>query len=234
MGMRFLAKLALCSVALFSPAAFTEPSAAPESAPQVRFVREYIRQLGELEHLRTRVEEVLQQPDANHMMEMISYSSRVQIAMRSYIGQLNQLRLEPPHDVLVANIVSLHSSRHRIHGRIAAISTAMLARPAAGAGADAEEMANEVPKLRAVLDEMDELFPNLSVLAFTTLISPTPDASGDTSRLRITAAEREALLGNLLHDFEGTLDAPDLKPLAKAAWVLRGYLLKEFTPADSL
>lgn len=232
MGMRFLAKLALCSLALFSPAAFTEPSAAPEAAPQVRFVREYIRQLGELEHLRTRVEEVLKQPEANHMMEMISYSSRVQIAMRSYIGQLNQLRLEPPHDVLVANIVSLHTSRHRIHGRIAEISTAMLTTPAAGV--DAGAMANEVPKLRAVLDEMDELFPNLSVLAFTTLISPTPDASGDTSRLRITAAEREALLGSLLHEFDGTLDAPQLKPLAKAAWVLRGYLLKDFTPADRL
>jgi hypothetical protein len=229
--MGFLARLALCSLALFAPAAFPASPAAGEAAPQIQFVREYIRQLGELERLRIRVEEVLQQPDANHMMEMISYSSRVQIAMRSYIGQLKNLRLEPPHDVLVANLVSLHSSRHRVHGRIAEISTAMLARPAAGG--DAGAMANEVPQLRSVLDEMDALFPNLSVLAFTTLISPTPDASGETSRLRITAAEREALLDNLRGEFDGALDVPDLKPLANAAWVLRGYLLKDFTPADS-
>ncbi len=229
--MRFPVRLALCSLALFAPAAFPAAGAAADAAPQIRFVREYIRQLGELERLRVRVEEVLQQPDANHMLEMISYSHRVQLAMRSYIGQLQNLRLEPPHDVLVTNLVSLHSSRHRVHGRIAEISTAMLVKPAAGG--DAGAMANEVPQLRSVLDEMDALFPNLSVLAFTTLISPLPDASGETSRLRITAAEREALLESLHGEFDGALDAPDLKPLANAAWVLRGYLRKDFTPADS-
>jgi hypothetical protein len=206
-----------------------EPVAAKDT-PHIDFVREYIRELGELERLRARVAEVLQAPGADHMTEMIGYSTRVQIAMRSYIGLLNNMRLEPPHDVLVTNIVALHNSRFRVHGRIAEISAAMLAE--AKNGVDASAMADEAPRLRAVLDEIDGLFPAMSVLAFTTLILPTPDASGETSRLRITAAERETLLESLKVEFGDALDAKSRNALTSAAAVLRGYLRKDFTPAD--
>jgi hypothetical protein len=218
-------------ITLLATVAHAAGAGGAAETPQLAFVREYIRELGELERLRTRVEEVVQQPDADHMAEMIGYSTRVQIAMRSYIGQLNTMRLEPPHDVLVANIVALHNSRFRVHGRIAEIATAMLAE--AKGGVDASAMVDEAPKLRAMLDEIDELFPDMSVLAFTTLISPTPDGSGELSRLRITGAEREALLKSLAMEFGETLDVKSRNALTSAAAVLRGYLRKDFTPAGS-
>lgn len=203
---------------------------ATSALPQLEFVREYIRELGELERLRSRVEELTRAPGADHMTEMIGYSTRVQIAMRSYIGKLNGIRLEPPHDALLTNIVALHTSKYRVHGRIAEISTAMLAGPRVGVDLDA--MAAEMPRLRTVLDEVDNLFPEMSVLAFTTLVSPTRDANGASTQLRINALERTALLGSLTEEFGSSLDAANPGPLTRAAVVLRGYLRKEFTPAE--
>jgi hypothetical protein len=227
--MRILPTLAACLLAVISTGSVAAEAAAPAMTPHIVFVREYISELAELERLRLRVESVMNEPEANHMVEMIGYSTRVQIAMRSYVNHLNAMQLEPPHDKLLANIVSLHNSKYRVHGRINEISTAMLSGSKPGVNLDA--MAAEMPELRALLDEVDGLFSNMSVLTFTTLLSGSPESA--SSRLRITSAERDGLLQSLNGEFGEALNASKPSPLANAALVLRNYLQKDFTPSDN-
>jgi hypothetical protein len=203
---------------------------AAQAAPHIEFVREYIRELGEFERLRTQAEDSMRAPDANLMAEMNAYSAQQQLALRANIAVLQKIQLGEPHDALLRSIINSHNTRLRVHARINQICTAMLI--GTQSGIDLTAMAAEVPNLRAMLDEIDELFLDTSSLAFTTLLDPAPDSQGQNSRLRITAAERADLLGRLRLEFGNTLDEQSPNALTHAAGVLRHYLRKDFTPAD--
>jgi len=203
---------------------------AAQASAHVEFVREYIRELGEFERLRVDTERAAREPNTNLMFELISYSAQLQLALRADIAALQAMQLEAPHGALLRNIINSHNTRLRVHGRIKEISTAMLIGPQPGV--DLPAMAAEMPNLRSMLDEIDELFLATSLLAFTTLLDPVPDSTGQISRLRITAAERADLLLRLQAEFGNSLDKKSPHTLTNAAGVLRDYLGKDFTPAD--
>ena len=220
----------LVYLALQTTAAMAAPAAPLPAAPHIEFVREYIRELGEFERLRAQTERAAREPNANLMFELVSYSTRLQLALRADIAALQTIDLPAPHGVLLRNIINSHHMRLRVHGRIKEISTAMLIGPQQGV--DLPAMAAEMPNLRSMLDDIDDLFLDTSLLAFTTLLDPAPDAGGQVSRLRITNAERADLLHRLQAEFGNTLDIKSAHTLTNAAGVLRDYLGKDFTPAD--
>jgi len=100
-------------------------------------------------------------------------------------------------------------------------------------GIDYGAIAARAPKLTATLDYVDHAIFEATPLVFGTLIDPVPDTNNKMSKLIIMDAERKKLIGDINSYFGPKLDQKDQPWLVSAAWVLRGYLMKDYTTADT-
>jgi len=198
---------------------------AANKTSSLAFVKEYIRELTELEDLRVDAETALKQKDVNPLDEGIHTSTRIQLALRMDIGMLQGMHLGSRLDFVPAYIINLHKQKIDIHDRLIAISTEFMSGPKPGV--DYGKLGAEMPKLRAILESIDESFLKLSAMVFMTLIDEKPDKNNHMSRLTITSAERQDLLDDLKTSFGSKLDQKEQKYLVGAADVLRLYLRKD-------
>ncbi|MGH9693057.1 MAG: hypothetical protein ACRD5Z_02860 [Bryobacteraceae bacterium] len=201
-----------------------------QETTHLSFVQEYIRELGELESVRTSADAELKHKDGRSPGNLIHISTRYQLALRTDVGILNKMRLDPPFESLVRQISDFDKQKIEIHARMIEIATEMLSGPKPDV--DYGKMAAEMPQLRAVLESIDETFMKMSALVFATLIDKRPDKANHMSRLIITKAERQALIGSLNTWFGTKLDQKDQNYIVSAASVLRSYLRKHYTCAD--
>jgi hypothetical protein len=205
--------------------ASTPGRAAAMDTPHLEFVHEFIRELGELENLRTRAVIDLKQKDTNVLIDGINFSTRTQIALRTDISILSGMHFTAPFDQIVPVIIGYANMKIGLHDRLIAIATGVISGPKPEA--DYGKIIAEMPQIRAQLDSIDHSFLTMSPLVFTMLISDQPDSAGHMSRLAITKADRQNLLSQLHTAFGAKLDQKDPDDLVNAAWVLRGYLRKD-------
>jgi hypothetical protein len=201
------------------------PHAYATETPHLAFVHEYIRELGEMEDIRAGAEVDLKRKDANPLTDGIHWSTRNQLALRMNVSILSGMHIDPPLDFLIPQIIAFYKQKLEIHERMTAISTEIMSGPKAGV--DYGKMAAEMPKMRAILESIDESFIKLSAVVFATLIDNKPDKDGHMSRLSITTAERQGLLRQLKTTFGSKFDQKEQNDLVSAAEVLRSYLRKE-------
>lgn len=223
-------QLARKSLALIIFSFIVTPAWSAETS-HLAFVQEYVRELGQLEELRAAAEDELKRKGANPFTAGIHFGTRMQIALRTDIGQLNHIHLDPPFKELPADIVRLHEGKIKVYDRMIEIETQMLSRPKPGV--DYGAMAAEMPKLRALLDSIDDSFLQMSALAFASLIDQTrPDKKGHLNRLVITKAEQQDLLMRLQNWFGAKPNQEHQNGIVGAASVLKGYLQKDYKCSD--
>ena len=200
-------------------------AATVQETPPLQFVKEYIRELGELERLRAAGEADLKQKDANVIGNGIHYSTRVQLALRADIAMLSDMHLDPQYQFVTADLIGMYKQKMEIHEQMIEILTEFMS--GQQAGVDYGKLAAKMPQLRAGLESIDELNLQLSAVVFATLIDKKPDKDGHMSRLSITSAERQELLTQLQTAFGSKLNQKEQNNLVGAAEVLRSYLRKE-------
>ncbi len=215
--------LVFCAFAAGRPAL-----AAPKpETPHLTFVTEYIRELAAIENIRDMAKQELKDADDNGKISSgIHMNTLFQLELQSEVAMLKGMRLNPPYNDLISNIISFYDFKITVFKRITEIFTFILG-GASGPkpNVDYARLAAEVPALRARLDYLDHaLFSDVTAVVFSTLIDLKPDSKNHTSHMIITKAERGLLLESLANDFGDKMDQKGQNYGVSSAIVLRGFL----------
>ena len=234
--------LALVVIAvLLSPSCFAQTKGAPAPArkptqakkpetPHLEFVNEYIRELAAMENIRDSGEQELQQNPNSTFSNMIHSSTLFQLELALDIRMLKSMRLNPPFETFVPDIMEFDERKIALWKRMAEIGSEFIAGPKPGV--DYGKLAAEMPQLRAQLDYIDQSLFQVTPAVFETLIDLKPDSKGHTSHLIITKLEKAKLLDDITTDFGTKLDQPHPNYTVAAALVLKTGLLKDFKCSD--
>jgi hypothetical protein len=224
--------VALCFAVSFSliVTASVKPPQKPET-PHLDFVKEYVRELAEIERIHASGEEELKQGTENDVFSIMIHTCTLsQLELRSQIAQLRGMRLKAPYDDLIPTLAGFYKAKIDLYQRLIDISSAMLAGPKPGV--DYGKLEGEVPQIRAKLDFIDESVFKATPLIFSTLIDMKPDSKNHASHLIITKAERDKLMETLNDSFGPKLDEKNPRYLVGSASVLRDYLRKDWKCSD--
>jgi hypothetical protein len=205
----------------------------PET-PHLEFVTEYIRELAAIETIRDAAKRELEEAsEAESLSSSIHIYTLFRLELQSEIGVLRNMRLNPPYEALIPDILRFYDSKVGVYKRLTEIVSAILAgaispRP----NVDYGELAAEMPQLRARLDDVDHtLFKAATPLVFFTLIDPKADSQNHASHMKVTRAEKARLLDALDNAFGVKMDQKDQNYGVSSATILRS-LLKERKCSD--
>lgn len=202
----------------------------PET-PHLAFVTEYIRELAAIEDIRASGEKDLKNGKKDEVFSTAVYTStRMQLELRSDVKMLSDMHLKDPFDTLIPNITAFYKEKIELHQRLIDIGSAFLAAPKPGV--DYGELAAEMPKIRATLDDIDHTLFQATPSIFATLIDLRPDSKNHASHLIVTKAEKKKLIEDLDLHFGTKLDQKDKNYMVAAASVLKAYFLKGFKCSD--
>jgi hypothetical protein len=227
-------RAALISAIVGSTLSFgSAPCWATESS-HLQFVTEYIRELGELERLRS-VAFDEQNADANAFNKMASCvrgSTRFDLELRTQISMMRGMKLNPPFEELPSNIGEFNQRRIELYNRMGEGCAAILAGPKPNI--DYGAISAEMPKITAEMEYIDHALFQAAPFVFATLIDPVPDAKNQMSKLVITKAQRKKLIDSLNSLFGKKMDTDQQNWIVSTATVLKGYLLKDYTSSDDV
>ncbi len=200
----------------------------------LQFVTEYVRELGELERLRAvAFDELNADADtSNKMASCVRSSTRFELELRAQISMLRRTQLAPPFDQLPSNISEFDQRRIELYNRMGEGCSTMLAGPTPNI--DYGAISAELPKITAEIEYVDHSLFQATPLIFATLIDPVPDAKNHMSKLIITKAERQRLIGSLNSLFGKKMETDQQNWVVSSATVLKGYLLKDYTASDEV
>jgi hypothetical protein len=203
----------------------------PET-PHFNVVKEYVRELGEDEDLKTTSEKELSEAKSpnEQFSAGIYYSKSTQLELRSQIRMLQSMHLNDPFDTLIPGLIGFYQRQIELHQRLIDISGKFLAGPKEGV--DYQALAVKVPEIRAELDDSRKAVFQAAALVFMTLIDQKADSQGHVSHLLITKAEKADLQEQLDVVLKGESDKGDHDFYISAAMVLRGGLQKGHKCAD--
>jgi hypothetical protein len=227
---------ALCVCTVCACFAQEKPLPTLPETSHLAFVTEYIRELAENEDTRESVEKDMQKAakegkTTTQMLEGIHGSTLIQLRLRAQIKVLQAMRLNTPNDELIPDIIKFYEHKIALHQQMIDISTAFLGGPKANV--DYGELAAEMPKIRASLEDADKtMYENATTWAFYTLIDERTDSKNHMSHLIITRAERATLLANLTRDFGPKLNQKEPYFAVGAAQILKAALQKPFKCSD--
>lgn len=100
--------------------------------PPIQFVQEYIRELGVLEDLRDEGAAELKEKSTNNLQPFITgihSFTRSQTALQTNISMLKGMRLPPPHDTDVKQLIDIYEIQIELYRRMISISTEILSGP---------------------------------------------------------------------------------------------------------
>lgn len=208
------------AVCLASPAWSAETS-------HLAFVTEYVRELSEIENARAAGANELSTAatEAETLLVAIHTGTVIQLRLRADIGILEQTHLDAPFEELIPNIMRFYEEKIALHQKMIDIASAFLAAPKPNV--DYGQMVAEMPKLRALLDEVNRALVEETPAVFATLIDLRPDSEGHVSHLIITRSERDELENELTTDFGRQLGQKNQDYIVGAASVLYTYLAKK-------
>lgn len=210
-----------------------EKSPRPET-PHLRFVKEYVRELISDEELKVSAQKELSEaktPDAQFSTG-IYFSKSVQLELRTQIGMLKSMRLDPPYETLIPTLIDYYKHQIELHQRLMEINSKFLALAGPKPGIDYQALAAKVPQLRAELEATQKAVFEVAAFVFTTLIDMKPDSQGHVSHLIITKEEKSDLQSNLDIILKGQPEQGDHDYYISAAMVLRAAFLKGHKCAD--
>jgi hypothetical protein len=212
----------------------THPAhAAKPETPHLNVVKEYIRELGEAEDLKTNGEKELGEAKTPNekLSAGIYYSKSSQLELRSEIRMLQSMHLNDPFDTLIPSLVAFYVDQIKLHQLLIDISDKFLAGPKDGV--DYQALATKVPEIRAELDDSRKSVFQAAALVFMTLIDEKPDSQGHVSHLVITKAEKSDLQQQLEIMLKNEPDDKGNQDYyISAAMVLRSGLQKGHKCAD--
>ena len=226
--MRKLAVLSVCVLAVGAAPIF---GAATPETPHLTFVTEYIRELATLEKIRADGEKELAEGKPEDLFSTAIHSSALfKLELRAAAAMLKTMRLNPPFETVLPNIIGFYEHKVALHQRLIEIATVFIAgqKP----GVDYGKLAAELPQVRAQLDYIDHALFDVTPLVFAALIDQKPDSKNHLSHLSITKEERAKLIKDLNADFGSKLDEKEQKWGVSSASVLRTYLLKDYKCSD--
>jgi hypothetical protein len=200
-------------------------TAAKAETPQLTFISEYVRELGENESSRARAEKELAESGADKMPAIIRNSTRIMLELRAQIAMLNGMTLNPPFAELPGQIAQFYAEEMNVYNQLMAGAVAMASGPKPGV--DYGALAAEAPKLTGTLEYLQKSLFEATPLIFATLIDSKPDRNGKMSRLIITRAERNMLVKSLQIEFGSKMEQKDQSWIVSSATVLRDYLSKK-------
>ena len=205
----------------------------PET-PRLVFVTEYVRELVAIENIRAAAEQELKASEKKDVLDVLSKgiytSTRMQLELRTQIATLKGMRLNPPFEKVIAHLTGLYQHKIELHQKLVEIGSAFIAGPKPNV--DFGKMAAEMPKIRALLDAIDQSIFKATPLVFATLIDMKEDSEHHVSHLNIAKAERAQLIRIITTDFGSKLDENNQNSIVSAASVLKAYLLKDFQSSD--
>jgi hypothetical protein len=229
-------KIAFFVVFIFAWASRPAPIAAAEKpeTPHLEFVTEYIRELAAIEAIRDAAKRELEEGgEANSLSSSIHIYTLFRLELQAEIGVLRIMRLNPPYDSLITDVMRFYDSKISVYKRMTDIVSTILAgtispKPTVDYGG----LAAELPQLRARLDDIDHtLFKAATPSVFITLIDPKADSQNHASHMKLTKAERARLIDMLNNGFGSKMDQKDQNYGVSSATVLRD-LLKERKCSD--
>ena len=209
-------------------------TAKPETS-RLSFVKEYIREMITDEDLKISLQKQL--AEAKTPNEEIStgiYASKsIQLELLSQIAMLKSMRLNPPFETVIPNLVGFYQHEVELHQSLLEIGQKFLAGPKPGA--DYQALLAKMPELRSELDTTQKAVFEATPLVFMTLIDMKPDSQNHVSHLIITKQERSDLQSDLDIILKGQPEQDDHEDhdyYISSAMVLRAAFLKGYKCSD--
>ncbi|HEY7306276.1 MAG TPA: hypothetical protein VH601_19280 [Bryobacteraceae bacterium] len=203
----------------------------PETS-HLAFVTEYIRQLGAIEDIRASWEQDMAQAKNpnDSITALIHTSTQMRLELRFQIVTLQGMKLKPPFETVIPNIVALYEKKVELYQQIIDIGTAFIGGPKPGV--DYGTLAAQMPQIRALIEYIDKGLLEASPAVFMTLIDMRQDSQNHVSHLVITKAERAKLIDNLKRNFGEKLNQKSPNYTVGTASLLNEGFHKDFKCSD--
>jgi len=224
MGMKHVAAAVVVALATAHSA-----SALPQQTKPLAFVREYVREVSEIERLRRRAENDLK-AGGEQMANCVRNMTSLQIEYRIQAGMMKRMALPGQFKELPGQIAQVYEMKSGYLGKYIEGCSAMLAGPKPGA--DYGAFAAEAPKITANLDALDHTQFEMTPLLFAMLIDMKPDSAGHASHLIITNADRADLVREIDARFGDKLNPDETPPPVSSMVGLRTLLLNGHKGSD--
>ena len=196
----------------------------------LEFVSEYVRELGEIEHLRSTTLQELRAEPENTFPTCIRGNTRMKLALSSHAAFMKRVIFE--HQItnsditkIINVIVEMYQHKIEVLQRMSDNCAAFMNGPQPNV--DFGKLAAEAPMITAHLESVDRALFEVTPAIFAALIDERPDAQNHMSHLTITTAERADLVRSLNTYFGKKLDSKDQNYTVSSASVLRFYLTKK-------
>ena len=164
-------------------------------------------------------------------LEAIHGSTRIQLELRDQIATLNRMHLGGQFDFLIPGIVAFYEQKIKLHQRMIDICSAFVGGPKPGV--DYDQLAIEMPKIRAEMEQTDHYLMDVIPAVFGTLVDLKADSKGHCNHLVITKAEKGKLVEDLTDGFGNKLDQENPNFIVGSAQILKlGLTKKNFLSAD--
>jgi hypothetical protein len=206
-------------------------AAKPETS-HLSFVQEYIREMTTDEDLKVSLQKELDEAKTpNEKISTGVYASKsIELELQSQIAMLKSMRLDPPFETLIPNLVGFYQHEIELHQSLLEIGKKFLMGPKPGA--DYQALGAKMPELRAELEATQKGVFEVTPVVFMTLLDMKPDSQNHVSHLIITKQERADLQSDLDIILKGQPEHGDHDYYISSAMVLRDAFLKGYKCAD--
>ena len=203
----------------------------PET-PHLAFVKEYVRELTLDEDLEvSNAKELSQAKTPEEQFSTGIYANKsIELELGSQVSMLKSLRLDPPYESLIPDLIDAYQIEIDLHQKLMEISSKFIAGPKPGL--DYRALVAKVPQLRAELETTQKAIFQASPVVFMTLIDPKSDSQGHVSHLVITKEEKSELQSDLDILLKDQSEQGDHDYYISAAMILRAGFLKGHKCAD--
>ena len=196
----------------------------------LEFVSEYVRELGEIERLRSATLRELEAEPQNRLPTCIRGNTRMQLALSSHAAFMKRVvsdrKLTNPDIIKTVNVIGeMYSHKVEVLQRLSDNCAAFM--NGRQLDVDYGKLAAEAPMITAHLEFVDQALFEVTPLIFAALIDERPDAQNHMSHLTITKAERTGLVNSINTYFGKKLDSKDQNYTVSSASVLKFYLTKK-------
>src|ERR1035437_7250285 len=211
-------------IALFSIAG---TSYADEFTKPYDFVSEIIRELDHNEAIKMAgVEELKEAQASGNNMEIMSaiirQSTRQNLELRTNISMLKGMHLKAPSDNSPKMFADIYQQKIELYEMMSDIAEKFMSGPKPGV--DFGNLAAQMPKITAMLEQNDNSLIKVSPSLFIALIDMKEDSQGHANHLVISKKERQKLLSELKKHFGERMKMKNQDGLVSAASVLTSYL----------
>ena len=202
-------------------------SYAEEFTKPYDFVSEIIKELGQNETIKmVGAEELKEANTSGNSMEIMSaiirQSTRQNLELRANINMLNGMHLKAPSDGSPKMFADIYQQKIELYEMMSDIAEKFMSGPKPGV--DFGNLAAQMPKISAMLEQNDSNLIKISPAIFIALVDMKEDSQGHANHLVISKKERQKLLSELKRYFGEKMKMKNQDGLVSSASVLTSYL----------